>query len=319
MQDGQSGEPIFERLVLGAGRRGLLAALAAPGDGLLVVDAAFQPGGRMRTTRTNGYVCEHGPFAFRDEELAPWRLLLPRMPTPVAALPGAGSGFVFDGQLRPIALEAAPWTFRAGNEELVQAARHALPNRFRLGRPVERLERSDAGAAPFAIELGGQVSTTLRSRAVVLALPAQVAARLLGAFDPRLVEVGERVRRQTRAMVWLGGDETTFPEALGYGIVPGPDLASPLAEAILCSRVFPARALPGRFLVRCEVVLDDGCDDAAALAIAERELRAWTGTQAVFALRKVERFAVDVDDGALVECRVRLRDVVQRVPGLVLA
>lgn len=319
MQDGQSGEPIHDWLVLGAGRRGLLAALAAPGDGLLVVDAAFQPGGRIKTTRTNGYVCEHGPFAFSDEDLAPWRARLPRMPTPLVALPGAGTGFVFDGHLRPLALDASPLTFRTGNEELVQAARHALPNRFRLGRPVVRLERADDGEAPFAVELGGEVPTRLRSRTVVLALPVAVTARLLGPFDPRLAEVAERVRQQPRALVWLGGDEATFPEAKGYGIVPEPDLRSPLAEAIFCSRVFPARALPGRFLVRCEVVLDDGSDDAAALAIAERELRAWTGTQAVFALRKVERFAVDADDGALVECRVRVRDVAQRVRGLVLA
>lgn len=319
MQDGQDGEPIFERLVLGAGRRGLLAALAAPKEGLLVVDEAIQPGGRIKTTRTNGYLCEHGPFAFSDAELAPWRELLPRMPTPIGALPGADSGFVFDGQLQPIDLDTKPWSFRTGNEELVQAARHALPNRLRLGRAVVRLEHPGADTAPFAVALGGEVPSTLRSRAVVLALPAPVAARLLGAFDPRLAEVGERVRRQTRAMVWLGGDAATFPEAVGYGVVPGPGLSSPLAEAIFCSRVFPARALPGRFLVRCEVVLDDGSDDAAALALAERELRAWTGTQAVFALRKVERFEVLAEDGALVECRVRLRDAVQRVPGVVLA
>lgn len=319
MQDGQDGDPIFERLVLGAGRRGLLAALAAPKEGLLVVDATFQPGGRMRTTRTNGYVCEHGPFAFRDEELAPWRALLPRAPTPIPALPDAASGFVFDGQLRPTALEATPWAFRTGNEELVQAARHALPNTLRLGRTVTRLELSGGATVGFVVGLGGEVPGTVRGREVVMALPTPVAARLLGPFDPRLAEVGERLRRQARAMVWLGGDEATFPEAVGYGIVPGPDLASPLAEVIFCSRVFPARALPGRFLARCEVVLDDGSDDAAALAIAERELRAWTGTRAVFALRKVERFAVDADDGALVECRVRMRDVAQRVRGLVLA
>ncbi|MBL8736925.1 MAG: NAD(P)-binding protein [Planctomycetes bacterium] len=319
MQDGQDGEPIFERLVLGAGRRGLLAALAAPRDGLLVVDAAFQPGGRIKTTRTNGYVCEHGAFAFAEGDLAPWRAKLPRLPTPIVALPGAGTGFVFDGHLRPLALDASPLTFRTGNEELVQAARHALQDCLRLGRTVVRLERADAGEAPFTIELGGEVPTTLRSRTVVLALPVAVTARLLGPFDPRLAEVGERVRQQPRALVWLGGDEATFPEAKGYGIVPGPDSSSPLAEVIFCSRVFPARALPGRFLVRCEVVLDAGSDDATALAIADRELRAWTGTRAVFALRKVERFAVDADDGALVECRVRLRDVARRVRGLVLA
>lgn len=319
MQDGPGGEPIFERLVLGAGRRGLLAALRAPTSGVLVVDAAFQPGGRIRTTRTNGYLCEHGPFAFSDAELTPWRELLPRMPTPIASLPGAGSGLLFDGQLRPFAIDAPPWTFRTGNEELVQAARRALPNAFRLGRPVARIDRPEGASPSFEVELAGEVPSVVRGREVVLALPTRVAARLLGAFDPRLAEVGERIQQRARALAWFGGDAAEFPEAVGFGIVPAAGLATPLAEVIFCSSVFAGRALAGRFLVRCEVALGDGDDDGTALAIAERELRAWTGTKAPFALRKVERFVVDVEDGALIECRVRLRDLVQRVPGLALA
>ncbi|MFO0279249.1 MAG: NAD(P)-binding protein, partial [Planctomycetota bacterium] len=57
----------FDALVLGAGGRGLAAALrlraaaaasTAVPPRLLVVDAAPAPGGSIRTQRTNGYVCE---------------------------------------------------------------------------------------------------------------------------------------------------------------------------------------------------------------------------------------------------------------------
>ena len=108
-----------------------------------------------------------------------------------------------------------------------------------------------------------------------------------------------------------------MPEAQGYGLVPAADFASPLLEVVFCTQVFAGRALPGRALVRCEVSLPDGADEAAAIAIAERELRHWTGTQATFGLQKATPFVhLHEDDAAAIECRARLRDLAVRVPGL---
>ena len=315
----------FDLVVLGAGLRGLTAALRArkeaSGRTLLVVDRAAQPGGSLRTQRTNGYVCELGAFAFTADELAPLLAVLDRAPAPIAALPTAGRGAMTDGVTgHSIDLDAAPLAFRTGNEELVQACRRELGQALRLGRDVTAITAAAPGE-PFTLTLGGEVPSSLLAHELVVALPTATAGRLLGAFDPGLAEAAARVRHEQRAFVWFGGDERDAPELTGYGLVPAPDLATPCVEVIFCTQVFAGRALPGRFLVRCELVLagDGDLDDASTLALAERELRRWTGCRAAFGLQKVHTTTVAIDDGALVECRSRLRALPARVPGLRLA
>lgn len=314
-----AGDPTFDALVLGAGLRGLRAALAArrmaPTTQLLVVDRAPQPGGSVRTTRTNGFVCEHGPIGFWRSELDATLALLQHAPTPLATLPEARTGFVFDGALRAIDVVEPPWSFRTGNEELVQACRRELGATLRLGRAVTAIAANASDG--FRVTLAGDPPGEVHARELVMALPLDVAAGLLGAFDPALPDVGARLQRQARALVWLGTDAAAMPEARGHGIVPASDFASPLLEVVFCTQVFAGRALPGRTLVRCEVALPDGADEAAAIALAERELRRWTGTQATFGLQKATPFVhVDEEDAAAIECRARLRELAVRVPGL---
>ncbi len=314
-------DPPFDVLVLGAGLSGLREGLAirrtTPTTQLLVVDRAPQPGGSVRTVRTNGFVCEHGPIGFWRDELEATLALLEHAPTPLPALPTASKGLVFDGErgCHPIDVAELPWSFRTGNEELVQACRRELGSTLRLGRAVTAIT-AIAGDG-FRVALAGDPPGEVHARELAVALPLDVTASLLGAFDPALPEVGARLQKQSRALVWLGADAAAMPEAQGYGLVPAPDFASPLLEVVFCTQVFAGRALPGRTLVRCEVVLPDGADEAAAIAIAERELRHWTGTQATFGLQKATPF-VHVDDGdaAAIECRARLRDLAVRVPGL---
>ncbi|MFN7587581.1 MAG: FAD-dependent oxidoreductase [Planctomycetota bacterium] len=312
-------DPPFDVLVLGAGLRGLRAALATrrttPTTQLLVVDRAPQPGGSVRTVRTNGFVCEHGPIGFWRDELDATLSLLQHAPTPLAALPTARSGFVFDGERRPIDVTELPWSFRTGNEELVQACRRELGSTLRLGRAVTAITAATGDG--FRVALAGDPPGEVRAHELVVALPLDTTARLLGAFDPALPDVATRLRQEARALVWLGTDAAAMPEAQGYGLVPAADFASPLLEVVFCTQVFAGRALPGRALVRCEVSLPDGADEAAAIAIAERELRHWTGTQATFGLQKATPFVhLHEDDAAAIECRARLRDLAVRVPGL---
>lgn len=312
-------DPPFDVLVLGAGLRGLREALAtqraSPGTQLLVVERAPQPGGSVRTTRSNGFVCEHGPIGFWRDELDATLGLLQHAPTPMAALPTARTGFVFDGERRAIEVTELPWSFRTGNEELVQACRRELGAKLRLGRAVTAI--TAAAGDGFRVALAGDPPGEVHARAIAVALPLDVTASMLGAFDPALPDVGARLQKQPRALVWLGADAAAMPEAQGYGLVPAPDFASPLLEVVFCTQVFAGRALPGRTLVRCEVVLPDGADEATAIALAERELRRWTGTQATFGMQKAAPFVhVDEGDAAAIECRARLRDLAVRVPGL---
>lgn len=317
MTDPASDRPI-DRLVVGAGSRGLFAALAArratPNAHVVVVEALPQPGGSLRTQRSNGFACELGAFAYAREELDPLLELLAQAPIPLEALASGRTGWSWDGTaLAPVEVAATPWSFRSGNEELAQACRRELGPALRLGRAVVAVRAQVGG---FEVDLAGEVPTTLHTRELHLCTPTDVAARLLGALDPGFV-AAERIRREPRAFVFFGGYQRDLPALTGYGVLPVAGEDHVLAEAIFCSHVFPGRALPGQLLVRLEVhgTTLDG-DDAAVLQAALAELRRWTGCGDRFGFTKVHRFTEEVGDGALVECRARLRGLTARVPGL---
>ncbi len=309
----------FDVLVLGAGLRGLVAALRVqreqPGARLLVVDVLPQPGGSIRTQRSNGFLCELGPFGFARHEISPVLECLHQPPPLVAALASAHKGSLFTGkELQPIPVDPMPVSFRTGNEELVQACRRELGPTLRLGRAATAIEPAPHG---FVVTLGGEVPTPVVARRLVLALPDPVAGSLLLRFDPALADTAGRVRTEPHAFAFFGGTASEAPELRGYGVVPADDLDTPLAEAIFCAQVFPDRALPGRFLVRCEAngALVGG-NDTDVLAVVAAELQRWTGLRAHLGFTKLHRFSVEVADGSLVECRVRLRGLATRVPGL---
>lgn len=311
----------YDHVVVGAGLRGLLAALrvlrAEQRGSLLVVDAAAAPGGSVRTVRTNGFLCELGPFAFASGEVQPLLDRLSEPPPTIDLEPVARTGSLWSpAGLEPIALDPVPVGFRSGSEAIVQACRRQLGPCLRLGRAVTALAFGEAG---FRLELGGEVATRLTTRRLTLGLPTAVAARLLGSFEPALGDAAQRVGQEPRAFVWFGGLAAEAPELRGFGIAPASGVQSPLAELLFASEHFPGRARPGHFLLRAELVSPPGAEDAALMATAEAEVRRWTGTRATFAFRKLHHFAVERPDGALVECRTRLRTLPHRLPGLALA
>lgn len=312
----------FDVLVLGAGSRGLTAALTllpAVGQGrLLVVDADLAPGGAIRTQRTNGYICELGPFAFAPADLAPLLAVLPQAPTPLPCLPAARTGWLRTpaGNL-PVPVDPEPQTFRTGNEELPQACRRALGPALRLGRAATAVAPVAGGG--FRVTLGGEAPTDLTAGTLHVALPAAAAGALLGAFDPVLPDVAGRIATAPGAFAFLGGDAAAAAGFAGYGVLAAADLPGPVREAICCSHVFPGRALAGRCLWRVEVAAPAAADpdDEAVLALTERTLADWTDCAPAFGLRKLHRFVTPVADGALVEAEARLRELGRRVPGLV--
>ncbi len=312
----------FDHVVLGAGLRGLGAALQIrrdhPAATLLVVDRAPRAGGRVQTQRSNGFVCELGPFAFAAGELAPLLALLPQPPRPIEPLASGRQGSLFDGSgLLAIDVEPTPLSFATGNEELVQACRRALGGALRLGRAATRLQPKATG---FEVELGGETPSRVAADQVTLALPTTATATLLAEFDPALPDTARRLGTEQRAFVFFGGHGSDAPELRGYGIVPAPSVETPCSEVIFCTQVFAQRALPGRFLLRMELATPIAdADDAMLVAAAEAELRRWTGTRAPLPFTKVHRFAVAIDDAAHVECRVRLRAIAAQLDGLGLA
>ncbi|MFO1076272.1 MAG: FAD-dependent oxidoreductase [Planctomycetota bacterium] len=312
----------FDCIVLGGGMRGLVAALtrlrARPADSLRIVEAAPRPGGAVATQRSNGFVCELGPIGFGRAELAAMTPLLAPPPRVLEPQPAAARGVVLGlAGPREIELAELPVSFPSGAEELPQACRRQLGERLLLGRAVVGVRPEPDG---FAVTLGGEVTTELRAPELVVALPMRAAATLFGGLDPALADVGARLAATPAAFVFLGGLAARLPELRGYGWLPEVEVGGTVAEAIVCSEVFAGRALPGRVLVRCEVVGEPaGLPDGELVAAAVAELRRWTGCAGDFGFGKVHRFAVEDRDAAWAECRARLLGFAARGARVVLA
>lgn len=312
----------FDLVVIGAGLRGLGAALASrrsdPHAALLVVDRAPRVGGEVQTLRSNGFVCELGPFAFARDDVAPLLSLLAHPPRLVEALPTAARGHRYDGnRLLSVDVDPTPVSFASGTEELPQACRRELGAVLRLGRTATAVQVHAHG---FELTLGGEVPGRVRARRLTLALPPAAAGELLAPFDRELAACAGRIGAEPRAFVFLGGHRADAPELHGFGIAPADGVDSPVAETVFCTEVFAQRALPGRLLLRAEVAgAAVAGDDAAVIAAVEAELRRWTGTTAKLPFAKVHRFAVPADAAAEVECRTRLAALAARIDGLSVA
>lgn len=313
----------FDTIVVGCGLRGLHTALRIQtqrlGVRILAIDREAWPGDDVRTQRSNGFMCEIGPAAFTAEDLAPHLELLQKPPRTVTALPEAGTGWLFDGeQLRALRVEPQPLSFATGCEDLVQAYRRELDQNMRLGRAVTELRAKEDGG--FRVTLGGEVPTELESSEVVVAMSTIHAAHLLGHMEPELGDLAERATYTERAFVWLGCLSHEARDLHGYGVLPHPELDASLSEIIYCTNVFPRRAMPERFLMRCETAMEHlPQDDGDLLRIVTEEVRRWTGIKTKFGFDKIHRFRTPNADGTQAECETRIRELVNRVPGLSLA
>ncbi len=305
-------------VVIGGGLRGMRAAARAmdaqPSATVLCVDTAASPGDDVQSQRSNGFVCELGPFAFTQEEVEAWLEPLRTRPRVVTA--ATETGWLFDGkERRQLRVEPTPCSFATGCEEVVQAYRRQLGDALRLGREVVAVRPRDG--AGFAVELGGEVPFEVETDQVIVATSASAACRFLEPFEPELSQVAARTTRETRAFVWLGCVAKQAPELVGYGVLPHPSLDGPVAEMIFCTEVFPNRAMPERALVRVEFAAADLPEDDATLEdVAEAQLRRWTGTGAPFGFRKTHRFTTRAPDGDATECATRVAEILTRVPGL---
>jgi protoporphyrinogen oxidase len=316
-------QPELDLAIVGASLRGLQRARLAARDGQRVAlfEQRAEPGGSARTLRSEGFAMELGPFALAAAEWDGRCRGLDRPPPRAALRDEAQSGWRWDGSgLVATPVDGEPCSGRTGIEDLAVSYRRELGAALRLGRAVTRLRPGSADA--FELELGGEVPATAAARAVGLAVPLDVAARLCGAFDPALAAVAMRLRREPRAFAFLGTwqDDAAAAALRGFGVLveePGA-----LRELLFCSNAFANRAVAGKALVRVELGSDSLGPDATAAsdddvsALAERELRRLTGWSGTVLFRRVHRFAVLVRDGAFTECLVRVRHVVQRASGL---
>jgi oxygen-dependent protoporphyrinogen oxidase len=167
--------------------------------------------------------------------------------------------------------EGAFRSLPGGLTELVTALVGALPpEAVRLGTPVSRVAAAaQGGAAPsFVVETGS--GDRLEARAVILATPAYVTARLLQGMDAELSRLCDQVPYASTGTVALAFDRGAIRHPLrGSGfVVPRVEKSGILAGSWLSSK-WPHRAPEGRVLLRAFV---GGARDPHGLARSDREL-----------------------------------------------
>jgi len=209
-----------------------------------------------------------------------------------------------------------------GTGELVDALAAALaPGTVTTGARVTELRR----AGDYAIEWAGGA---VRSRALVLCVPAYTAAGLLRAFDTGLAGACDSIPYASTATVALGyrADQVRHPmQGTGF-VVPKAERRALLAATWVTSK-WPGRAPEGHVLLRA--FLGGGRDphrlerndDAALVQAAEQELVELLGITGEPVFSRLTRWARQSPQFA-VGHQARVAAIEQRLkalPGLFLA
>lgn len=189
---------------------------------------------------------------------------------------------------------AAPFvTLRGGMQQLVEAAVRSLDG-IRWLTGVRVVSLAVEGGGRYRLGLADGSSETFD--AVVLAVPAGEAARLLEPLSPRAAEEAGRIRYVPALVVALafeGPVDGGLPEGSGF-IVPPPERRF-LSACTFVSKKWPHCVPPGVTLLRgfVEVGRDPGrlqWDDGELIAACRAELRELLDIEARPALVRVYRW-----------------------------
>ncbi|PYO95968.1 MAG: hypothetical protein DMD60_12230 [Gemmatimonadetes bacterium] len=279
--------------VVGAGLAGLSAAweLIQAGAEVVVLDAGRQPGGMIVTERRDGFIVEGGPDGFLAaepdiQELARALGIGGRLVDQVARgstlWPGEGRPLepLAEGKAAELlgiqanlnvgAQHAAPLqsafrSFAAGMADIVDALVACLssPPRLRTTQGITAV-----APAPRGWRLSFNGSSSLDAEAVILAVPAWVAARLLAGLGVPAARSLDTVIYAPSVTVSLAYRADQVPGTLeGAGFVVASDSGAAVRACTYAWRKYPMRAPEGYALLRAFVGAVDG--DPAAIAHAE--------------------------------------------------
>lgn len=165
-------------------------------------------------------------------------------------------------------------SFRQGTERLVRALADRLGSCLRTGCTVETVLAERQGGRPVyrlvCVERGSK--TERKADAVVLAVPAWSAARILAACDPGAGALLAGIPYAPLVVVGLGFHEDRTPGDLdGFGFLVPFSEGTPVLGSLWTSRIFPGRSPEGRFLTRNMV---GGWRNPWVLGLEEDELEA---------------------------------------------
>lgn len=183
-------------------------------------------------------------------------------------------------------------TLKQGMSQIIERLATELPeSRVTQGSTVRRIERTGNG---WRIDAGGESS--MESDALILALPAPIAAELLADVEPETAQRLSRIEYAASANLTLAYASTDLPYALeGSGfLVPRTENRSITACSFVSSK-FPNRAPENSLLLR--VFFGGARDPEAAhrsdeelLSAAKRDLEDILGLTADPELVRVARF-----------------------------
>src|SRR5713226_9600038 len=269
--------------VVGAGLACLSAAweLSRAGAEVVVLDAGRRPGGMIVTERRDGFIVEGGPDGFLGAEpdiqdLAREVGIEERLVDQVAR----GAALWTGRRLEPLAEGKAAEllaiqvnadagtqfrTFAAGMAEVVDALVVCLvpPPRLRTTQGVTAIAQAARG---WRLSFTG--ASSLDAEAIILAVPAWVAARLLAGLGVSAARALDTVLYLPSITVSLAYRADQAPATLeGAGFVAAPDSGSAVRACTYAWRKYPNRAPAGYALFRAFVGPVDG--DPAAIAHAE--------------------------------------------------
>ena len=267
--------------VVGAGLAGLSAAweLCQAGAEVVVLDAARQPGGVIATERRDGFIVEGGPDGFLAaepdiQELARAVGIGERLVDQV----GRGSALWTGRRLDPLAegkaaellgIQGNPSvgggfrSFAAGMVEVVEALVACLVPRLRTTQGVTAVTRAARG---WRLSFNG--GSALEAEAVILAVPAWVAARLLAGLGVSAARALDTVLYAPSITVSLAYRADQVPGTLdGAGFVAASDSGAAVRACTYAWRKYPKRAPEGYALLRAFVGPVDG--DPASIAHSE--------------------------------------------------
>jgi protoporphyrinogen/coproporphyrinogen III oxidase len=269
--------------VVGAGLAGLSAAweLHRAEVDVVVLDAGRHPGGMIVTERRDGFVVEGGPDGFLAAEpdiqdLARALGIEDRLVDQVArgsalwtgrrleTLPEGRAAELLGIQgVADSGLSRGFRSFAAGMADVVDALVARLAPRLRTTQGVTAVARAQRG---WRLSFTG--GSSLDAEAVILAVPAWVAARLLAGLGVSAARALDTVLYAPSITVSLAYRADQVPGTFeGAGFVAAPESGGAVRACTYAWRKYPKRAPQGFALLRAFVGSVDG--DPAAIAHAE--------------------------------------------------
>lgn len=153
-------------------------------------------------------------------------------------------------------------SFKDGVGQLTSAL--AARTTVRTGFVADRIERGER----FVVHGSGE---PVEADAVVLAVPAPVTARLIGAHAPSIAEIAGAVPYAPIAVVVQGFDTSAAPALDGFGFLAPHVESRPILGSIWASSVFPDQVPKDAIMFRTMV---GGARNAALARGTDEEIRA---------------------------------------------